>query len=112
MGDAHQMFAFVRRALSQFGQEVRLISGRAVEVWRMVPWPHKRSLLFAASVMTLSSLASVAIPLSVGWLINSIQTGVVAGVSVGQLTASAFTFLGVIVVCVLTREGLGVARRY
>jgi ATP-binding cassette subfamily B protein len=102
----------IRPAVGLFFSEVRLISGRAREVWRMVPRQFKWAFLAATGVMALGSAANVGIPLLLGWLINTMTAGASAGQSTDQLVTIALFALAGIAGLVFTREGLNVLRRF
>lgn len=102
----------LRPAVGLFFSEIKLITGRAVEVWRMVPRRFKWAFLAATGVMTLSSTASVGIPLLLGWMIGALTKGAAAGQGQDQLIQVALLGLGAIAGLIFTREGLNVLRRY
>jgi ATP-binding cassette subfamily B protein len=102
----------LRPAIRQFAAEFRLIAARAVEVWRMVPRLNKWSFLAAGAVMSLGCIATVSIPLLLGWLIDNVQAGASLGLSKSDLLRTALMFLAGIAGLVFLREGLNVLRHY
>ena len=65
----------LRPAVGLFFSEIKLITGRAVEVWRMVPRQFKWAFLAATGIMSLGSAAAIGIPLLLGWLIDTMAAG-------------------------------------
>jgi ATP-binding cassette, subfamily B, bacterial len=102
----------LRSAFGLFTSEIRLIAARAVEVWRMVPRPNKWSFLAAGAVMSLGCVATVGIPLLLGWLIDTVRIGASDGLPKSDLFRVALMFLAGIAGLVFLREGLNVLRRY
>lgn len=102
----------LRPAVGLFFSEVRLIAGRSVEVWRMVPRRFKWAFLGAACVMTLGSAATIGIPLLLSWLINGMTDGAASGKSQDQLVSLALMTLGAIAGLIFIREAFNVLRRY
>ena len=92
--------------------ELRLLTLRARQVWRMVPHGHKWALGSATFLMTLASATAIAVPLLIGHLIDGVKWRTeqqVAGTTVFQFAAYCLGAIGVLVVL---REGLQVLRRY
>ena len=101
----------LRTAVGFFTTEIRLIGSRAAEVWRMVPRQHKAAFMAAGGIMSLGCLATVGIPLMLGWLIDNVQTGSTQGLGKPDLFRTAAIFLCGIAGLVFMREGLNVLRR-
>ncbi len=66
----------------------------------------------AGGIMSLGCLATVGIPLMLGWLIDNVQTGSTQGLGKPDLFRTAAIFLCGIAGLVFLREGLNVLRRY
>ncbi len=78
----------------------------------MVPRQHKAAFMAAGGIMSLGCLATVGIPLMLGWLIDNVQTGSTQGLGKPELFRTAAIFLCGIAGLVFLREGLNVLRRY
>jgi ATP-binding cassette subfamily B protein len=100
-----------------FGRELLTICHRARQMWDLIP-PRQRWLLGGAVVlMALGSFSNTAIALLLGTLVDSVQgvhaeTASETPLVFGLLPASVMTFLTLIGIVYLVREGLQVARRY
>jgi ATP-binding cassette subfamily B protein len=82
------------------------------EVWRLVPRRHKVALGTAVGVMVVTSLASVAVPLILGGLVDRVKTGTDAGWSQAELFRLAGASLAMLAGALIVREGLNVLRRW
>ena len=92
--------------------ELRALTWRARQVWRMVPRANKWALGSAAFLMTLASASAIAVPLLIGHLIDGVKGRTeqqAAGAAVFEFAAYC---LGAIAILVVLREGLQVLRRY
>src|SRR6516162_8825141 len=93
-------------------RELRLIVRRGRQVWRLVPLRHKLALGGAALLMAVTSAANTAVPLLLGSLVDRIKSGTEAGAEAASLYGVAATFLGLLALAYLVREGLNVGRRH
>ena len=94
------------------GAEVRLVLARARKVWALVPHRHKLALGGAAFIMALTSASNTALPLLLGRLVDSIQSGTEDRQPKSDLFEGALWVLGTIALVYVVREGLHVLRRY
>ena len=101
-----------RRPQKRFRDELFLLVTRAADVWRLIPRRRRWTLGAAALVMAISSTCQVAIPLSLGRLIDHLQGGARMGLASADLYRAAALDLAVIAAAYLLRECLNVVRRY
>lgn len=101
-----------RRPRKGFRHELLTLLSRAGQVWRLIPARHRWTFGAAALVMAISSACQVAIPLSLGRLIDHLQRGALQGMASAELCQGAALDLAVIAAAYLLRECLNVARRY
>jgi ATP-binding cassette subfamily B protein len=85
---------------------------RARDVWRLVPARHRWALGGAALVIALTSACHIAIPLSLGRLIDHAQHGTRQGIPLSALCGLAALDLAVLGGAYLLRESLNVLRRF
>jgi ATP-binding cassette subfamily B protein len=95
-----------------FRDELFVLAARAGQVWRLIPARRRRTLGAAALVMAIASACQVAIPLSLGRLIDHLQGGARQGLASADLCRAAALDLAVIAAAYLLRECLNVVRRY
>src|SRR5205807_1489005 len=93
-----------------FGDEIRLILRRGVQVWRLVPHTHKKALGGAALVMALTSATGTAIALLLGALVDGVDGVHQEQIDRTTLYWHAGLYLGLIALAYLLREGLNVLR--
>ena len=98
-----------RRGIRGLWGEIREIGVRGREVWGLVPRHRKIALGGALAVMSLASLAATAIPVCLGMLVNAINN---EDIPRSDRARTAATFLGIIGLAYVIREGLNVLRRY
>src|SRR5438128_4380006 len=98
--------------LKKLQHEVRLISKRGRQVWRLVPARFKWALGGASLLMAFTSLTNVAIPLFLGNLVDQIKRGTEGHVHAETLFEHATYYLLLIGAAYLLREVVQVARRY
>jgi ATP-binding cassette subfamily B protein len=96
----------------EFRRELLTILQRACQVWRLVPGRHRRALAGAGLVMALASACQIAIPLSLGRLIDHVRQGSAEGLSARPLYVLAALDLSILAGAYFIREALNVARRY
>ena len=101
-----------RRPRKGFRDELFVLLARAGEVWRLIPARRRWTLGAAALVMAICSACQVAIPLSLGRLIDHLQGGAREGLAPADLCRAAALDLAVIAAAYLLRECLNVVRRY
>src|SRR5437868_7067810 len=94
------------------GAELGQILERGRKVWELVPRRHKLALGGAALIMALTSAGNTALPLLMGTLVDSIQTGVAGRQAPGPLFQRALWVLGMIAAVYVVREVLHIFRRY
>jgi ATP-binding cassette subfamily B protein len=95
-----------------FFAELRQMSKRARQAWRLVPRRHKVALGAAAFVMALTSVCNTALPVLLGRLVHRIIEGTQQGLGHEALYRIAAWFLAWIGGAYLLRESLNVLRRY
>jgi ATP-binding cassette subfamily B protein len=98
--------------IKEFWREIRTIARRSRQVFGIVPRAQKLSLGVAVLIMSVASAANTAIPVSLGRLVNAVDSqtgGARADGSVARVTA---LYLALIGAAYLVREGLNVLRRY
>jgi ATP-binding cassette subfamily B protein len=95
-----------------FWQELRLVSRRARQVWKMIPRRQQMALGGAAVLMTLTSIAATAIPVLLGFLVDGVKTGTDQEATGASLLRFAALCLAGIAFLVVLREGLNVLRRF
>jgi ATP-binding cassette subfamily B protein len=98
--------------LGNFFRELRLLGHTALQVKRAVPRRHKWALGGAAVVMGLTSLASIALPVLLGRLVDAVQRGHQEHLPSQEMLRLAGWALGGIAAVVLTREALQLVRRF
>ncbi len=103
------MDATKRRKLSQ---ELRLMSLRVRQVWRMVGTPRKTALAVAGVIMMLTSAGNAAVALLLGRLMDSAQRGLQEDLPRPQLMGIAAGILGSIALIYIAREAFTVLRRH
>ncbi len=94
-----------------FFAELRQMTRRARQAWRLVPRAHKFALGAAAFIMALTGACNTAMPVLLGRLVARMIQGTEEGLSHQALYAIAGWFLMWIGVAYLLREGLHVLRR-
>jgi ATP-binding cassette subfamily B protein len=95
-----------------FRHELRLVSRRARQVWRLVPHRHKLALAGAALVMAVTSFSNTLMPLLLGKLVDAVNEGVKQDLGHRELYHLATYYLAFIAGTYLFRETLNVFRRY
>jgi ATP-binding cassette subfamily B protein len=93
-------------------RELRLITRRARQVWRLVPRRHKGAFGGAVLLMGFTSACHTAIPLFLGGLVDAVKQGIQRSLTQAALYQWAALFLGLIAATYLIREALQVGRRY
>ncbi len=106
------MFPKMVRASKGLWREVRVILGRGLEVWRLIPSGQKRALGGAGLVMVVAALAGTAIPVTLGQLFNEVQRGSKQGLAESDMIRLCLGFLAIIGVAYLVREAMNVLRRF
>lgn len=101
-----------RERLWAIAHELGSIARRGRQVWRLVPWQHRLALFSALGVMSLASVANTAIPLCLGWLVNSVDPATHPTSTPGALTSIAVFYLTIIALAYLVRECMNVLRRF
>ena len=97
---------------SGIGAELRLISRRGRQVWRLVPIRYKLWLGGAGLIMAAVSLCNTAIPLLLGKLLDAAELSQKEGWTHAASYAVAAEFLSLLAAAYVLRESLNVARRY
>jgi ATP-binding cassette subfamily B protein len=96
------------REPKSFWRELVFIIKRARQVWRLVPHRYKLALAAAALIMALSGVASTAIAVLPGRLIDDMKNGMDRGLSSAAMYALALELLGLIAIAYAAREGMKV----
>jgi ATP-binding cassette subfamily B protein len=99
-------------AANEIRREFRRIVTQARYLWRLLPLCRKVPLLAAASLMAVASVASTAVPLLLGRLLDGLKQGLDAGTSGSDLYRFALLYLGLISAAYVVREIVNVVRRY
>jgi ATP-binding cassette subfamily B protein len=108
----HERTMKSKRRAKGLAAELRLITKRAQQVWRLVRGRHRAALGAAVLVMALTSVCNTSVPLLLGSLIDAVKSGTEQGLTQEALCWLAGWFLGLIGLAYLLREGLNVLRRY
>jgi ATP-binding cassette subfamily B protein len=98
--------------LGRFLYEVRQLAHTARQSWRLVSRTHRYALLAAVAVMALGGVASTALPLLSGMLVDRVAHGLQSGEPRPAILEAVAYVLGAIAILVLARELLQVLRRY
>jgi ATP-binding cassette subfamily B protein len=96
----------------RFRQEFFALFQRAGQVWRLLPGSYRWALGGVGLVMALASVCQIAIPLSLGRLIDHVQQGAGQGLTPRSLYVLAALDLALIAGAYFFRECLNVTRRY
>jgi ATP-binding cassette subfamily B protein len=91
--------------------ELRVIAGRARQVWELIPRRHKLVLGTAALLMAVTSAGNTAVALLLGSLVDHIQTGLEVDWGRDQLYRTAGKVLGFLAIVYVGRETIHVIRR-
>jgi len=95
-----------------FRRELRNVAWRGWQVWGLIPRRQKLMLGGSALVMAITSAAGTAIALCVGRLVDAVDRARKAGLAPAAVYRLALTYLVILGVAYLLREGFNVLRRY
>ena len=95
-----------------FRRELRNVAWRGWQVWSLIPGRQKMMLGASTLVMAITSGANTAIALTVGRLVDAVDRATRAHLPRPQTYRLALTYLIVLGVAYLLREGFNVVRRY
>lgn len=98
--------------LHRFSTEVRQLFTIARRSWRMISRRHRYALLGAVGVMAIGAVASTALSLLSGHLVDRVATGIQNSEPQDQILEAVTRILAAIAVLVLVGELLQVFRRY
>jgi ATP-binding cassette subfamily B protein len=98
--------------LGSFSQEFGLLARLARRVWRLIPRRHKIALGVAALLTAGVAACNVSVSLLLGGLVDRIKVGLEHHDEAAIIYGAATFFLALIAAAYITREALGVARRY